>query len=125
VSSPPVPRSDPLPVEAVRDLLGIARALYAARKREFASKHDLDELAAIGKELSNALRLAKKSGPDTLGHRAAWLQAEDACSRLMRLISLETPAAIVIEAAVVRIRRIAPRTPSEREERRAAAKIRS
>jgi hypothetical protein len=108
----------------VRDLLGIARALYAARKREFASRADLDELAAVGKELANALRLAKKSGPDTLAHRAAWIQAEDACSRLMRLISLETPAASVVEAAVVRVRRIGPRPPSEREERRRADKVR-
>jgi hypothetical protein len=120
-----VPRSDPLPAEAVRDLLGIARALYAARKREFASKRDLEELADIGKRLANALRLAKKSGPDTLGHRAAWLQADEACSRLMCVLSLDTPAAAVVEAAVVRIRRIGPRPPSEREERRAAAKIRS
>jgi len=122
---PAVARSDPLPAEAVRDLLGIARALYAACKREFASKRDLEELADIGKRLANALRLAKKSGPDTLGHRAAWREAEDACSRLMRALSLETPAAAVVEAAVVRIRRIGPRPPSEREERRAAAKIRS
>jgi hypothetical protein len=120
-----LPRSDPLPVEAARDLLGIARALYAARKREFASRAELEELATIGKQLANALRLAKKSSPDTLAHRAAWLQAEDACSRLLRLISLSTPAAAVVEAAVVRVRRIGPRPPSEREERRAAAKARS
>jgi hypothetical protein len=119
-----VARSDPLPVEAVRDLLGIARALFAARKREFATTPELNELAEIGKKLRAALRLAK-SAPDTLGHRAAWIQAEDACTRLMRLISLETPAASVVEAAVVRIRRIGPRPPSEREEKRAAAKIRS
>jgi hypothetical protein len=119
-----LPRSDPLPLEAVRDLVGIARALYAARKREFATRTDLDELAAIGKQLVNALRLARKSSPDTLAHRAAWIQAEDACSRLTRLISRETPAALVVEAAVVRVRRIGPRPPSEREERRAAAKAR-
>jgi hypothetical protein len=118
-------RSDPLPLEAVRDLLGIARALYATRKREFASTPELAELAEIGTKLTRALRLARKSSPDTLGHRAAWIQAEDACARLMRLLSLETPAAAVVEAAVVRIRRIGPQPPSERERRRAAAKIRN
>jgi hypothetical protein len=106
-------------------LLGIARALYAARKREFASKPELGELAEIGKKLANALRLAKKSGPDTLGHHAAWIQAEDACARLMRLLTLETPAAIVVEAAVVRIRRLGPMPPNEREQKRAASKVRS
>jgi hypothetical protein len=120
-----MPRSDPLPLEAVRDLLGIARALYATRKREFASRPELAELTEIGRKLTNAIRLAKKSGPDTLGHRAAWIQAEDACAALMRLLSLETPAAAVVEAAVVRIRRIGPQPPNERERRRAAAKIRS
>jgi hypothetical protein len=106
-------------------LLGIARALYAAQKREFASQVSLDELAAIGKALANALRLAKKSSPDTLGHRAAWVQAEDACSRLVRLIAREPPVAAVVEAAVIRVRRIGPRPRSEREARRAAAKVRS
>lgn len=118
-----MPRTDQLPLEAVRDLVGIARALYAARKREFASRTSLEELAVIGKELMNALRLAQKSGPDTLAHRAAWVQAEDACSRLMRMISRD-PAAVVVEAAVVRVRRIGPRPPSEREERRSAEKSR-
>lgn len=121
---PLVPRSDPLPLEAVRDLLGIARALYAAQKREFASRQTLDELAAIGKALVNALRLAQKSSPDTLAHRAAWIQAEDACTRLVHIISLQTPAAAIVEAAVVRVRRIGRRPTSAREERRAAAKIR-
>lgn len=119
-----VPRSDPLPLEAVRDLLGIARALYAAKKREFAAQRELAELSAIGQQLGRALSLAKRSKPDTLGHRAAWLQAEQACSRLMRLLSLEIPAAAVVEAAVVRIRRIGPRPPGAREGRRAAAKVR-
>jgi hypothetical protein len=119
-----VPRSDPLPLEAVRDLLGIARALYAAQKREYASRQTLDELAAVGKALVKALRLAQQSGPDTLAHRAAWIQAEDACKRLVQIISLQTPAAAVVEAAVVRVRRIGRRPPSAREERRAAAKSR-
>jgi hypothetical protein len=119
-----VPSAEAFPTEAVRDLLGIARAMYAARKRELATKPELDELAEIGKKLSNALKLAK-SGPDTLGSRSAWGQAEDACQRLGRVVSKSLPAAVVVEAAVVRIRRIGSRPPSERDQKRAVAKVRS
>lgn len=117
-------RRDPLPLEAVRDLLGITRALYAAWKRDGGiSKPDLDELEAIGKKLREALALARKTEPETVGHRAAWDKAADACTRLGRLISMTMPLAPTIEAAVVRIRRIHPR-PNAREERAAAAKLR-
>ena len=119
-----MPRADAFPVEAVRDLLGIARALYAAKKRELASQPVLEELAEIGRKLSNALKLAK-SGADTIGARSAREQAEEACQRLGRVVGSSLPAAVVVEAAVVRVRRIGPRHPSEREEKRAAAKIRS
>jgi predicted metallo-beta-lactamase superfamily hydrolase len=113
-----------LPVEAVRDLLGIARALFAARKRELATQPELDELAAIGKKLANVLKLAK-SGPDTIGYRSARQQAEDACTRLGRIVAKSLPAAVVVEAAVVRIRKRRGPFESEREEKRAARRVRS
>jgi hypothetical protein len=100
-----VARRDPLPLEAVRDLLGIARAMYAAAKRSGATA-EVAELAEIGKKLRLALELAKKASPDTVGHRAAWDHAEVACSRLVRLISATTPAAPIVEAAAVRVRRV-------------------
>jgi hypothetical protein len=117
-------RRDQLPLEAVRDLLGITRALYAAWKRDMGiSRPDLEELAAIGKELKTALDLAKKTSPETIGMAAAWDRAESACARLGRLISINIPLAPTVEAAAVRIRRIAPR-PSAGEERRAAGRWR-
>lgn len=119
-----MPAQDAFPIEAVRDLLGIARALYAARKRELATGPELVELAEIGKMLTNALKLAK-SGPDALGSRAAWAQAEEACERLGRVVRRTLPAAVVVEAAVVRIRRRRAPLESEREEKRAAAKSRN
>lgn len=118
-------RRDHLPLEAVRDLLGIARAMYAARKREGVPLPVLAELADIGKKLKLALDLARRTEPDTVGHRAAWTHAETATSALMAMISVSTPAAPIVEAAAVRIRRIGPRGPTEREEKRAAAKTRS
>ncbi len=95
-----------LPVEAVRDLLGIARAMYAARKRE-GMLHDLPELEEIGKKLSLALKLGR-GDPDTIGHRAAISHAEDATARLMRLVTVESRLAPVAEAAAVRVRRLEP-----------------
>ena len=98
--------------------------MFAAWKRDAGtSKPDLDELAAVGKQLRDALALARRTEPDTIGHRAAWDKAEDACSRLCRLISVSTPIAPTIEAAAVRIRRIGPK-PSQRDERRTAEKSR-
>ena len=85
----------------------------------------LAELAAIGKKLKLALELARKTGPDTVGHRAAWSHAEAATSALVAMISVSTLAAPIVEAAAVRIRRFGPQPPSDRAGRRAAAKIRS
>jgi hypothetical protein len=112
-----------LPLPAVRDLLGICRAMYAAKVRELAPVPVLEELRAIGEKLKHALKLGRSS-PESIGHKAAWAHAEDATARLMKLIHVETPLAPTVEAAVVRIRRI-ELGPSEREERRAANKVRS
>jgi hypothetical protein len=103
-----------LPVDAVRDLLGIARALYAAKKSEGAPAWVLEELKAIGEKLKLSLELGRKP-PDSLGHRAAISHAEDACGRLTRLITHETPLAPTLEAATVRVRRI-PALPSVAED---------
>jgi hypothetical protein len=116
-------RPDALPAEAVRDLVGIARAMHAARKRDGAPEPELEELVAIGKKLKHALALARRTGPNTLGHRAAWANAEDATSRLVRLVDLATPAAELVEAAAIRVRQIRPR-PSPSDEKRAAQRRR-
>jgi len=97
--------------------------MYAAGKRESATEPRLTELVEVGKKLALALRLASKTNPDTVGHRAAWDHAEDATSRLTRMISATTPAAPIIEAAAVRIRRIGP-PPTKGDERRAATRRR-
>lgn len=113
-----------VPIEAVRDLLGICRALYAARKREGAPRPVLDELAAIGEKLKQALELARRTQPDTIGHRAAWAHAEEATARLMKLVTLALPLAPMVEAAVVRVRRMST-GPSPRDERKLMHKRRS
>ena len=68
--------SDPLPVEAIRDLLGITRALYAAPKAESGGERRLAELVAAGKDLKLAIGMARKNSAGSLGHRRAWKLAE-------------------------------------------------
>jgi len=97
--------------------------MYAAKARELAPQPVLDELRAIGEKLKHALKLGR-SAPDSIGHKAAWAHAEDASARLMKLIHLELRLAPTVEAAVIRIRRV-ELGPNEREERRAANKIRN
>jgi len=97
--------------------------MYAARKREGAMGPALEELAEVGKKLKLALDLARKTQPDTVGHRAAWSHAQAATSALMSMISESTRAAPIVEAAAFRIRRIGS-VPSEREGRKAAEKLR-
>jgi hypothetical protein len=105
-----------LPLEAVRDLLGIARAMYAARKRE-GMLDALPELAEIGKKLALARKLGR-TDRESVGHKAAWAHAEDATSRLMRLISIETRLAPTLEAAVIRIREAKTEPPVSKSERK-------
>jgi len=83
--------------------------MYAAKKRE--GLFDVpQELAEVGEKLKLALKLGR-GDPETLGHKAAWSHAEEATSRLMRLITLDTRLAPTVEAAVIRIR-LAKREPS-------------
>lgn len=62
----------------------LARAARASRSRALRlaawkaageGPVELEELRDIGKELSAAFEMARKTSPDTLGHRAAWSRA--------------------------------------------------
>lgn len=77
--------TEQLPREVVRDLLGIARALYATRKADGAGPAELAALAGGGALLVDALEL-RKTMPDTVGHRAAWAKAERATAALLELL---------------------------------------
>jgi hypothetical protein len=75
----------PIPLETLRDLLGIARALYAAWvPRE--GPIEMEELRGIGADLRDAYRLAARSQPGTTAHRAAWVKAERATRQLGDLL---------------------------------------
>jgi hypothetical protein len=94
-----------LPLEAVRDLLGICRALYASwRVHRPATENALGELRAIGQDLRAALELASRSKPDTVGHRAAWNKAERAMRKLGELVNEHDRLRPPIEAVMKRVR---------------------
>ena len=96
-------RDDPFPFEAARDLLGLMRALYAARRRAGAGPNELDGLARAGKELQEALSLASTSKPGTVGHAAAWKRAEDATQIAGTIDAVAIPAEPVLREAVDRV----------------------
>ena len=74
-----------LPRDTVRDLLGIARALYVVRENQGAQPSELDRIREVSAWLVDALELSR-TAPDTLGHRAAWAKAERATSVLSELL---------------------------------------
>jgi hypothetical protein len=96
------PRADPFPFEAVRDLIGILRALYAATPAEHT--RDRQAIEAVAREINRARAMALAHEPGTLGHAAAWNRAERATARLGELADLLTPLEPVLRAAGERVR---------------------
>lgn len=96
-------RSDPFPFEAVRDLVGILRALYAATPAEHAARRRA--IARVAGELRVATDMAHKCGPGTLGHAAAWKRAEDATMNLGELVEVLAPLAPLLKVAGERVRK--------------------
>ena len=108
---------DPFPFEAVRNLLGVVRSLYAAAKTANASPREAGRIAAIGVELTEATTLATGTRPGTLGHAAAWRRAEEATRRVGDLVDSLTPAEPMVAAARERVsgaRRVVRRKTPER-----------
>jgi hypothetical protein len=98
-----VPRREPLPTEALRDLLGIVRSLYAAAVEQHMSQRKLDELHTIGVELVQILQLAE-APPGSMGQIAGWRRAESAVRRLGELVEEHFAHSLhpVVSAAVRR-----------------------
>ena len=122
----PPERDDPIPLEALRDLLGIVRALYAAWAREKASPIALEELHQVGRELAQALALAQRSPPGTLGHAAAWNRSERATEALGKLVQGSMPLKPALDTAVDRVFAARPEHPGlpERPSRDEARRLR-
>ncbi|MBK7581746.1 MAG: hypothetical protein IPI67_16245 [Myxococcales bacterium] len=116
-------RHDPFPFEAVRDLIGILRALYAAEQRGGRGSRRVREITGIGIELRRAVDLALEHEPGTLGHAAAWDRAERATSALTALVDSTTPISPTLEAAARRVRE-EPARQAAREQARARRRAR-
>lgn len=94
-----MPNDGPLPVEVVRDLLGIARAMYGAFEKmgpEYSSH--LMKLRGIGRQLQLALDKAKLGGPGTWPMKTAWAISEEAAQDLGALVDKHMPAQLLIRA---------------------------
>ncbi len=96
-------REEPFPAAAVRDLVGIVRTMYVAAKLAGAGKNELTRIERVGRDLADALELASRSGPNTIGYSAAWKKAEDASRRAGDLVDALTPAEPLLHAARSRI----------------------
>ncbi|HYQ41003.1 MAG TPA: hypothetical protein VER11_03525 [Polyangiaceae bacterium] len=79
----PAHAPNPLPIETVRDLLGIVRALYAFHRQKGHLGH-ARELQHAGRQLRRALALAIRKG-DINSHAEAWRLADDAIASIARI----------------------------------------
>lgn len=99
-----MPNDTALNLEALRDLIGISRALWVAfgtMGPEY--KTHRDRVAAAGAKLTRALEKAGKGAPGTWNHNTAAVMATEATEELCALIDKYFPAAAVVRAAGDRI----------------------
>ena len=95
---------NPLPIETVRDLLGIVRALYAFQRAK--GNHGFArDLQSAGGRLREALALAIRKG-DAEAHAKAWRLADEAIATVARVqASLGDDLATAVRLASDRVQR--------------------
>jgi hypothetical protein len=96
----------PFPNKLVRDLLGLVRLLYRAEQNVDMpeSYGRLGRLEEAGRALREALELAKKSAPGTVGRRAAWSWAEKGVAVLSKAVRDQPELANLVRVADMVIR---------------------
>jgi hypothetical protein len=92
-----VPPTDPASLDTLRDILGIARALYVEWS-PYAGPIEMDELKSVGRELREAYERLLKARPGTGAYAAAWRQADEATQRLGLLVSEHTSTKAIVRA---------------------------
>ena len=117
MSRPPQDPPDSFPFEAVRDLLGIVRSIYAAAKAEDAGASRLTALTEVGRDLAASIEIALRTSPRTSERAEAFRRADRATLRLGDLIDAITPIEPTVDAAVRRVRAQAPGTGREEARR--------
>ncbi len=99
-----MPHDGPIPLDALRDLLALARSLYAAFVAMGPAYDDQRfKVRGIGSQLALALQRAQEGGPGTFKHRAAWLIAEKAIADLGDVVAADLPATALIAASGERL----------------------
>jgi hypothetical protein len=96
--------SYPFPLAAASAVVHPLRALYRDERSAGASSERLAHIAEVGKRLAEAIDLARRGGPGSLGERAAWRRAEDATGEACAMLGdrVCTPGCV---QAVQKIRR--------------------
>jgi len=95
---------NPLPIETVRDLLGIVRALYAFQLKKGNRGH-ARALHGAGSQLREALALAIRKG-DAEAHVQAWRLADEAIATVARVHgALGDDLSLAVQLASTRVQR--------------------
>ena len=90
------------PLDTLRDVLGIARALYVEWS-PYCGPIELDELKAIGSDLRESYQRLLKARPGTAAYTAAWRQAEQATQRLGVLVGEHTSTKAIVRAVASKL----------------------
>jgi len=109
---------NPLPIETVRDLLGVVRALYAFQRQKGNHGYARD-LQGAGSRLREALALAIRKG-DAAAHVRAWHLADEAIATIARIqgsVGDDLSLAVQLASNRVQLRHF---NESDREARRLA-----
>jgi hypothetical protein len=99
------------PFDAVRDLVGLLRGMWAAEKRRsFPSAKRLRALEKAAQELKAAMSTAAVHDAGTAPYERAKATAEAIATRLADLVELTTPMEPVLQVAGERIRKVRRRS---------------
>ncbi len=92
-------RDDPIPLDALRDMIGLVRSMWRAKQREKAPPMELERIARVGRDLREAYNMALSSTRGTMGYWAAWEKCERACSAAVQLVGCLDMAEPIVTAA--------------------------
>ena len=92
------------PFEEVRDLVGLMRAVYGARKARGADRGALAAVKIPTERLIQAATYARASGGDPCALRIAFKELDEALPAVMRVLDASDLAAEIVEAARRRVR---------------------
>lgn len=98
-------RPDEFPAEAVRDLLGLVRAMWLAERSGGRDSRKLDKLERVGRLLDEAYAMGRTYDEGTVGWRAAWAKAETAARLVADCVEITDAGKPVVLAACRRVAR--------------------